>query len=137
MQNLFFTLKSSAELIQNKILLVKIFSNLLEAPKSVIKLLQSGTVDIFPSVFRFLIKPKPGMAQQEMKMNKIMGPVVAEVYEKIQVESRKEIIEILQQTPKIRVMLKEYGFEIPLELSLLLLGNKVEILHDTYESERN
>lgn len=42
------------------------------------------------------------------------------------------MIEILKNTPKIRVMLKEYGFEIPLELNLLLLGNKVEILHDSY-----
>lgn len=52
------------------------FENLLNSSNSIIKLLFSGTMDVFTNVFKALIKPKPGMPSNELKVNKILGPVV-------------------------------------------------------------
>lgn len=58
-------------------------------------------------MLRLLIKPKPGVATNELKANKILTPLVMEVYKKIEKQARAEVINILEKTPKIRAILKD------------------------------
>lgn len=78
--NIFSTLRTKAELQQNKIIILRIFENLINAPPSIIRLMNQATMDVFTSIFRILIKPKPGVPSNELKQNKILSPIVIEVY---------------------------------------------------------
>lgn len=53
------------------------------APLSVVKHFSTGTIDVFHSMIRLLVKPKPGITGAELKNNKMLVPYVLNVYEKI------------------------------------------------------
>ncbi|EAR94381.2 EF hand protein (macronuclear) [Tetrahymena thermophila SB210] len=134
--NLFQTFKTKAELINSKILVIRIFQNLVNGPESVVKMLNISSIDVFPSILKLLIKPKQGGTTQEQKTNKILSPVVQEVFKEIVKHARSEIIDILEYTPGIRSLLKEADLTIPQKLNLSTLSIQIKGIKEFYKKEK-
>lgn len=135
-QNIFYTLKTKAELIQTKLVLFRTFDNLLNSSTSIIKMMFTGTMDVFTSVFKALIKPKPGMPSSEHKVNKILGPIVEQIYESIERNSRTEVIDLMNKIPKLKVYLKEINRPIPIKLNIAILQGEINNLTSFYNGQR-
>ena len=116
---------------------MSIFGNLIHGPATIIHTLNTATMDVFQSVFRLLVLPKPGLAANELKQNKQLAPAVVDIFRSIQRHSRPEIISILENLPGIRALLRDHNLELPRPLSLLTLSQKVEKLFKFYNKERN
>lgn len=76
------------------------------------------SIDVFPSILKLLIQPKSIGTTQEYKSNKILAPIVCEVFKEIVKHGRSELIDILENTPGIRSLLKEANLIIPSKLNL-------------------
>lgn len=134
--NLFHAFKTKAELITSKILVLRIFQNLVNGPESVVKVLNISTIDVFPSVLKLLIKPKQGGSTQEQKITKILAPVVTEIFREIVKQARSEIIDIMEYTPGIRVLLREADLAIPQKLNLNQLSMQIQGIKNFFAKER-
>lgn len=104
--------------MNSKILVLRIFANLVNGPESIVRMLNIASIDVFPSVLKLLIKPKAGSSTQEMKSTKILAPIVADVFKEIVKHARSEIIDILENTPGVRSLLREAELVIPTKLNL-------------------
>ena len=135
-QNIFYTLKTKAELIQTKLVLFRTFDNLLNSSTSIIKMMFTGTMDVFTSVFKALIKPKPGTPSSEHKVNKILGPIVEQIYESIERNSRTKVIDLMNKIPKLKVYLKEINRPIPIKLNIAILQGEINNLTSFYNGQR-
>lgn len=82
-------------------------------------MLSVSSIDVFASVLKLLVKPKQGGGtSQESKNNRILAPIVTEIFREIVKHARGEIIDIMEYTPGIRVLLREAELAIPQKLNL-------------------
>lgn len=126
--------KTQAELLQNKKLVIRIFENITNGPLSVIKGLNYGTTDTISSICKIFVTSRKGI---EIKQNAILAPILVGTFKKILSDCRPELIDHLNHIPGTRVFLKEQGLEVPPKLNLTLLYDKYSSLADFYGRNRD
>ena len=126
--------KTQAELIQNKKLMIKIFENITNGPLSIVKALNYTTTDAISSVCKIFITSRKGI---EIKQNAILAPILVETFKKILSDCRPEMIDYLNHIPGTRIFLKEQGLDIPPKINLTLLYEKYTNLADFYARYRD
>ena len=113
---IFHSLKTQAELIQNKQTIIKIFTNLVQGPVQVLNNLRNISFDVFSSIFKLLVN-KYG---NEYKQNKVLKPLVLTLFDKIKRDSRSDVIEIMEITPGLRYFLLSIIFLLLINFLYLL-----------------
>jgi len=125
--------KTQAELLHNKKLVIKIFENISNGPISVIKALNYSSIDTISSICKIFITSRKGI---EIKQNAVLAPLLVDAFKKILSDCRPEFINYLNHIPGTRVFLKEQGLDVPPKLNLTLLYEKYSNLADYFARYR-
>jgi len=126
--------KTQAELLHNKKLVIKVFENITNGPLSVIKALNYSSTDTVSSICKIFITSRKGI---EIKQNSVLAPLLVETFKKILSDCRPELIDYLNNIPGTRVFLREQGLDVPPKLNLTLLDQNFTNLADFYNRNRD
>ena len=119
---MFTMLKTQAELLENKELVLRIFENLTNGPLNVIRALNGGYMDVFSVLSKTLVTEMKGV---ELKQNKVLAPKLVPIFQKIINDCRPELVDMLSNTPGIRALLKDRDLEVPPKLDLDIIQEKL------------
>lgn len=68
-----------------------------------------------------------------MKSSKILTPIVTEIFREVVKHARSEIIDIMENTPGVRSLLREADLVIPPKLNLTELAGSIAMIHAFFE----
>jgi len=126
--------KTQAELLHNKKLVIKIFENITNGPLSIIKALNYSSTDTISSICKIFITSRKGI---EIKQNSVLAPLLVETFRKILNDCRPELIDYLNNIPGTRVFLREQGLDVPPKLNLTLLDQNHTSIADFFKRNRD
>lgn len=128
---LFSGLKNPSELYVNKVLIIRIFGNLLQGPPTVIQNLTTASLDVFPSIFKLLANKKT----LKREANSLV-PEVLRIYHQVNRTCKPEVLKVLGDLPGVRALFREQELEVPVLVSVVLLHGMAQDLKDFFLSRK-
>jgi hypothetical protein len=128
-------IKNNGEILRNKVHALEIIYNITNSPMSVIQNLCHGSIDTLNTLGKLLVVLRAG---KKNKLNEYLLPYAMKIFRNIIVDSRRDVLKLLENTVGLRTLLREQGLVLPKRQNLAMLTGKideVDVYYKNYNKE--
>ena len=116
-------IKSTSEILRNKVHCFEVIFNLTNAPYCILRLLSHSAIDSFSTLAKTFVILRSG---KKNKVNEYLLPYAVKIFQNFILDGRRDILKMMENAVGLRTLLREQNMVIPKRINLAQITGKIE-----------